>query len=113
MVGTAGERRDSRAAEAVAQVVYAENALDNLERLFNFIVEEEPAGAGTAAGVIRQTITVLAEHPLIGRRVQGEMRELVISYGETGYVALYRFLPEYNVVRVLAIRHQRELDYPG
>ncbi|MDZ7841325.1 MAG: hypothetical protein U5R46_10985 [Gammaproteobacteria bacterium] len=32
-------------------------------------------------------------HPLIGRRVQGEIRELVISYGKTGYVVLYRFLP--------------------
>jgi len=58
-------------------------------------------------------VTVLAEHPLSGRRVQGEVRELVISYGKTGYVALYRFLPAHNLVRVLAIRHQRELDYPG
>jgi len=97
----------------VAQIVYTENALENLERLINFIVEEEPAAAAAAAQIIRQTVTVLAEHPLIGRRVQGEIRELVISYGKTGYVALYRFLPEHDVVRVLAIRHQRELDYPG
>jgi hypothetical protein len=32
---------------------------------------------------------------------------------KTGYVALYRFVPERDLVRVLAIRHQRELDYPG
>jgi len=96
----------------VAQIVYTENALDNLQRLFDFILEEDPLAAA-AAEVIRQTVTVLAEHPLIGRRVQDEIRELVISYGKTGYVALYRFLPEHNVVRVLAIRHQRELDYPG
>jgi hypothetical protein len=45
--------------------------------------------------------------------VEGELRELVISYGKTGYVALYRFLPDRNLVRVLAIKRQRELDFPG
>jgi plasmid stabilization system protein ParE len=40
-------------------------------------------------------------------------RELVISFGRTGYVALYRFVLSENRVRVLAIRHQRELDYPA
>ena len=47
---------------------------------------------------------------MIGRRVAGELRELVISFGKTGYVALYRFLPAPEQVRILAIRHQRELD---
>lgn len=97
----------------MAQVVYSENALANLERLFEYLAEDDPAAASTAAKVIRQTVEVLAAHPLIGRRVHGELRELVISYGKTGYVALYRFLPDRNVVRVLAIRHQRELDFPG
>lgn len=55
---------------------------------------------------------MLAHHPLIGRIVTAELRELVISYGRTGYVALYRFLPVRGEVRILAIRHQRELDYP-
>jgi plasmid stabilization system protein ParE len=97
----------------VARIVYTENALDNLERIFHFLVEREPAAAAAAAAVIRRTVALLTEHPLIGHRVQGELRELVISYGKTGYVALYRFLPERDLVRVLAIRHQRELDYPG
>jgi plasmid stabilization system protein ParE len=38
----------------------------------------------------------------------GNLRELVISKGRTGYVALYRYLPEQDRVDVLAIRHQRE-----
>lgn len=56
---------------------------------------------------------MLARHPLIGRRTEGELRELVISFGKTGYVALYRFLPAQDQVRILAVRHQRELDYPA
>lgn len=97
----------------MAQVVYSENALANLERLFGYLAEDDPATAATAANVIRQTVEVLGAHPLIGRRVHGELRELVISYGKTGYVALYRFLPDRMLIRILAIRHQRELDYPS
>jgi plasmid stabilization system protein ParE len=37
----------------------------------------------------------------------------VISYGKSGYVALYRYRPQRQRVEVLAIKHQRELDYPS
>jgi plasmid stabilization system protein ParE len=53
----------------------------------------------------------LAAYPLVGRRIEGELRELVISYGRTGYIALYRFVVPKNAVRILAIRHQRELGF--
>jgi plasmid stabilization system protein ParE len=97
----------------VAQVVYTHNALANLERAFAFLAEHEPAAARDAAAAIRDAVEVLSAHPLIGRRIEGEIRELVISYGKTGYIALYRFLPEQGLIRILAIRHQRELDFPG
>jgi plasmid stabilization system protein ParE len=96
----------------VARVVYSPNALANLERAFEFLTQHDPAAAVTAAAAIQSAVDALAVHPLIGRPVQGELRELVISFGRTGYVALYRFVPARNEVRVLALRHQRELDYP-
>jgi plasmid stabilization system protein ParE len=96
----------------VAQVVYTRNALANLERAFAFLAEHDPAAASDAAVAIRKAVEILADHSLIGRRVEGEIRELVISYGKTGYIALYRFLPEQSLIRILGIRHQRELDYP-
>jgi plasmid stabilization system protein ParE len=95
----------------VARVVYTQNALANLERVFTFLAEKNPGVAHDAAVAIRDAVEILSDHPLIGRRLEGEIRELVISYGKTGYVALYRFLPERRLIRVLAIRHQRELDY--
>lgn len=96
----------------MAQIVYSENALANLERVFDFLAEHDPQVAVGAARSIGEAVDTLAKHPLIGRTVAGELRELVISYGKTGYIALYRFLPVLNQVRILAIRHQRELDYP-
>ncbi len=97
----------------MAQVVYTQNALTNLERAFAFLAEHDPASAVDAAVAIGNAVNILSDHPLIGRRVEGEIRELVISYGKTGYIALYRFLPEQNLIRLLAIGHQRELDFPG
>ena len=43
--------------------------------------------------------------------VRQELRELVISHGRTGYLAPYRYRPLKRRVEVLAIKHQRELDY--
>jgi hypothetical protein len=35
----------------------------------------------------------------------------VISWGDTGYLALYRFDAARDLVRILRIRHQREAGY--
>lgn len=56
-------------------------------------------------------IEILADHPLIGYRVEGELRELVILRGASGCLALYRFDPVRDIVRLLRIRHQREVGY--
>jgi len=82
----------------VAQVVYSATALGHIER-------------AQAVAAIQSAVDTLAAHPLIGRRVEGELRELVISYGQTGYLALYRHVIARDEVRILAIRHQRELGY--
>ena len=96
----------------MAQVVYSANALANLERAFSSLDEIAPEAAIAAVEAIRTAIEMLEHHPLIGRIVRGGLRELVISFGRTGYLALYRFVPSRREVRILAIRHQRELDYP-
>ena len=96
----------------MARVVYSRNALANLERSFQFLAVEAPDAAAAAVVAIQSAVDILAAHPLIGRVVAAELRELVISYERTGYVALYRFVPARHEVRILAIRHQRELDYP-
>ena len=70
------------------------------------------APARAAASAIRESVDLLAHHPFIGRSVQGDLRELVISFGRTGYVALYRFVAARDQARILAFRHQRELGYP-
>lgn len=94
-------------------LIYSARALDDIERAFGFLAEQDPGAAVNAAAAIRGAVETLAGHPLIGRSVTGGLRELVISYGSTGYVALYWFSVERGEVWILGIRHQRELDYPA
>ncbi len=95
----------------MATVVYAARALANIERAFEFLREKNPAAAGAAVVAIRSAVDTLAIHPLIGRRIERDLRELVISYGESGYIAVYRFVVASDEIRVLAIRHQREIGF--
>jgi plasmid stabilization system protein ParE len=95
----------------VAKVVYSARALENLAHAFEFLVVETPAAALAAADAIQSAVENLGAHPLVGRRIEGDLRELVISFGETGYIALYRFIVQLDEVRVLALRHQREIGY--
>ena len=93
----------------MAQVAYSAQSLDHIERAFELIRDTGPSATGRAVAAIHSAIAGLEIHPLIGRRLQGELRELVISYGRTGFVALYRFEILRDKVYVLAICRQREL----
>ncbi len=96
----------------MARVVYSPVALRDLERLFEFLAQRDPQAALDALQAIRSAVDILADHPLVGRVRDGEVRELVISFGASGYLALYRYLAVADIVRVLGLRHQRELDFP-
>ena len=91
------------------RIEYSARALADLDRLFDFIAEHDPFAASRAAERIVEAILLLANHPYIGRPLRGDLRELVISHGRTGYAAVYRVRA--NAVTILAIRHQREAGF--
>jgi plasmid stabilization system protein ParE len=95
----------------MAQVIYSDEALADFERIIEFLLEASPESAVQTLVNIRSAVGVLEAHPLIGRRIDGHIRELVISQRATGYLTLYRFDVAFDVVRILRIRHQREAGY--
>ncbi len=94
---------------------FAEGALVDLERIFEFYDRSATAEALAIVAKIRSAILVLEEHPYIGRPVgtPSRLRELVISHGKTGFLALYAYSELDEAVIVLGIRHQREAGYRG
>ncbi len=95
----------------MVKLIYSGRALADLERLTDFLIAVDPSAAEETVGLIEEAVELLIRHPLIGRPVESALRELVISRGRTGYIALYSFEEERDAVLVLAIHHQREAGY--
>ena len=97
----------------MAELIYSRRALVDLERLTDFLLDTEPAAALETVALISEVVQVLANHPLLGHPAEYGMRELVVSRGRTGYVAMYSYEEQQDTVLVLAIRHQREAGHRG
>lgn len=96
----------------MAKIVVTPAAFEDLERIRAFHGTDRIRAIADIK-TIRDAISILRRHPLIGRIVDDARRELVISSGKTGYLALYRYVQRPAHVRILRIRHQRELGYPS
>jgi plasmid stabilization system protein ParE len=96
---------------AAISLGFAPQAFADFEWIHDFYAATDAALARTQVELITEAVGVLARHPMIGRLVQHGLRELVISRGKSGYVALYRYRPDADSVLVLRIRHQRELGW--
>lgn len=84
-----------------------------LERCRSFLAGKAPEASRRAAQAIEQQLLMLESTPGIGRPMPDlpELRELVIVFGDSGYVAIYRHVPSEDTVFVLAFRHQKEAGY--
>jgi plasmid stabilization system protein ParE len=98
------------------RVRFTQDAQADLERLYEFILQREDGDwsvAIRALDAIRGSIALLETSPFSCRKATPAnpfLRELVISFGAAGYVALFE-IENARIVTVLAIRHQREDDY--
>jgi len=100
-------------------VQFSEAAADDLVRLFDFALQRELDSATgdldtpeRALQAIKDGIAFLASSPFACRKVGSSsfVRELIIPFGHTGYVALLEIVDSEAVI-VGAIRHQREDDH--
>lgn len=98
------------------KVRFTPGAEDDLVRLYEFILnrdETDWAVAERALEAITHAIRSLEQSPFSFRKTTAGspfLRELVIPFGASGYVALFEINNE-NSVTILAVRHQREDDY--
>ena len=86
-------------------------AADDLDRLVDFLLVTHPLDAARTNDLITDALCILERHPMIGRPIEQGLRELVISRGNSGYLAMYQYDESADLVIVLAVRHQREQGY--
>ena len=94
------------------QVALSRWAQKDLPRLYAFLAKWDVHIAEEAIDTILLAFDGL-HMPGIGAPVPGRagVRKLVIDFGDTGYTALYRYSKSTDTILVLAIKHQKELDY--
>ena len=95
------------------RVRYTRAARDDLVRLYQFLLERDLQAATQAREAIGKSIEFLQQFPFTCRKAVPNnpfLREMVIPFGASGYVALFE-IENSKTVTILAIRHQREDDY--
>lgn len=100
------------------EVRYTAAARDDLLRLFDFLLEraqtiEDFDAAEAAIEALRAAVqNHLSRTPFIYRKAGNSafLRELIIPFGNSGYVALFE-IEKAATVNILAVRHQLEDDY--
>lgn len=95
----------------MSDLVYSPRAALDICRLGRALEGVNDEWAQEASHNIVKTHDILRTNPEIGRSVGGGNRELVISRGRSGYLALYIYDPHSDTVAIKAIRNQRESGY--
>ncbi len=89
----------------------ASEVLDDFHRFLDHMESFQLEGIPERIGEILDALQLLTHSPMIGRKVRGGKRELIVGQDARGYVALYRFVPDIDTVFVLAMRSQRESGF--
>lgn len=95
------------------QIRFTKAARDDIKRLYAFLLVQDIQAAKGALEAINKAMELLKTFPFTCRKAKADnpfLRELIISFGANGYVALFE-IEEDNIVTILAVRHQREDDY--
>ena len=98
-------------------VRYSASARDDLKRLYEYLLDrattvEDLDLAERALGTIIGSVDSLGRSPFIYRKAGSSpfLRELLIPFGNSGYVALFE-IEDASTVTILAVRNQLEDDY--
>ena len=94
------------------RLIWSPSALLDVQRLYRFLAEKNIDAAKLSVKAIREGVKVVAQQPGMGRPVQDmepQYREWLIDFGDSGYIALYRYDGQTAVI--VAVRHQREAGY--
>lgn len=93
---------------------WADDAVEDLVRLREFIEIHNPEAARTAVLALIKATEILKDNPHAGKPIeslieQGDYRDLVVPFGAVGYVMRYRYMN--SGTYILHIRHDKEKGF--
>ena len=90
-------------------VVWLPEALDDFQRLFNFLHEKNAEAAARAAATILSAANLLETTPHLGRPLSdmSDQRELFMAFGAGSYVIRYKIQND-HIINVIRVWHSKE-----
>ncbi len=90
-------------------IYFSPEATLDIERVREFLDANNPDAARRALRTIFAAMERVEQYPDLGRPTEDpDIRQIVISFGNAGYVVRYTILPESGDVFVLRLWHGRE-----
>ena len=95
------------------QVIWLPEALEDIERLYEFLAGKNANAATNAIRCIQAAARQLETYPEIGRPMPDRTRrEIFAAFGAGAYVIRYRLDTQHRPV-VIRVWHTREMRDPG
>jgi len=94
------------------RIVWTDNAIFCMERLYIFLKEKNPTAARNAIDKIQRGVKFLKTTPQAGKPVEymgAEYRTYTISFGKKGYVVLYK--QDGDEIFIISVKHYLELEF--
>ena len=92
------------------QIIYTDEFVEDVERLYMFLVEKSQQVAQKFAILLEQKIILLATIPN-AFEFFGEFRLYFLEFGSGGYAILYDYQEDDDALLLLRIKHQKEAGF--
>ena len=90
-------------------ILLSPDAVEDVERLRNFLDQNNPGAARRALALIWTAIERLQEFPALGMPADDtDLRQIVIRFGASGYIVRYAVIPETGDIPITRVWHGRE-----
>jgi plasmid stabilization system protein ParE len=90
-------------------ILLSPDAVEDVERLRDFLDQKNPSAARHALASIWMAIDRLLEFPDLGMSTaDADIRQLVVRFGASGYIIRYTVIPEEGNILITRIWHGRE-----
>ena len=92
------------------KLAFLPEALEDIDRLYEFLIDENPIAAQKAMLAIDEEIALLLENPYLGIEMDhgADYRQLFVPFGKSAYVLRYRIHAERETLVVVRVWHGRE-----
>jgi toxin ParE1/3/4 len=90
-------------------ILFSSEALSDIDRVRNFLEARNPDAAVRAMRAIWRALERVEDFPEMGQPTKDRsIRQIIVRFGQRGYVVRYRILPADGTIFITRIWHSRE-----